>query len=309
MITKGRPWLQKQIKKIEETNSNFKDDIKKIKDTEADIFNEFNHWTPLKLTFLNFTLDVCAIVANKRFEKKNYIDLFAGSGINKTKGKYNDFLIGSPFIALLNHSKKFTQFFFCESNTTFCDVLKKRVNVLGLNANFYSTNYEYKLDEILNEIAKDKKSYNFFFIDPYGLEFSWHCMKKILNIRSDVLITFMTRNIWRSVKTDEATGNGHNALNRLFGDDSWKKANIEEDLIKIYKNNILKERSDAVILSTKIKSTKNFHYEMIFITHKTEGDNPWLNPIRQAKEEIENNTDEVVESLLDIIKKRQTTLC
>jgi len=80
------------------------------------------------------------------------------------------------------------------------------------------------------------------------------------------------------------------------------------DLIKIYKENIIKERSDAVILSTRIKSTKGFLYDLIFITHKTSGGNPWLNPIKEAKEEIEKHTDEVVESLLDVIKKRQQTL-
>jgi len=233
MIVKGRPWLQNQIKKIEETNSNFKDEIKKIKEIEPQYFNEFNLWTPLKLTFLNFTLDVCAIVANKRFERKNYIDLFAGSGINKTKGKYGDFLIGSPFIALLNHNKKFTGFFFCENNQNYYKALNDRIKALQLSAKIYPKDYAYSLDEIINEISKDKKSYNFFFIDPYKLEFSWDCLKKILNIRSDILITFMTRSIWRSVKTEQATGNGHDALNRVFGDGSWKNASVEDDLCSV----------------------------------------------------------------------------
>ncbi len=309
MITKGRPWLQKQIKRIEETNSNFKGDIQKIKNIEPNVFNEFNYWTPLKLAFLNFTLDVCAIVANKKFERKNYIDLFAGSGINKTKGKYDDFLIGSPFIALLNHNKKFTKFFFCESDTAYYNVLKKRIDILKLDAICYPNKCECKIDEILNEITKDDKNYNFFFIDPYSLEFSWDCMKKILNIRSDILITFMTNSLWRTIKSEESTGNGHDALNRVFGNDSWKKVKKEEDLIEIYKNNILKERPDAVMLNTKIKSKGNFYYDMIFITHKTGGNNPWLDPVRDAKEEIEKHTDEVVKSLLEIIKKRQKTLC
>jgi len=294
MITKGRSWLQKQIKKIDETNSNFMNEIKNIRNIDSNIFNEFNHWKPLKLTFLNFTLDVCAIVANKKFENKNYIDLFAGSGINKTKGKYADFLIGSPFIALLNHKDKFTTFFFCEKDPKYFSALDKRVNYLGLNTKKYFANCESKLDEILQEISNQGKSYNFFFVDPYSLEFSWDCMKKILNIRSDILITFMTNIIWRSIKTEESTGNGHEALNRIFGNDSWKKARIEEDLIEIYKDNILKERLDAVILSTQIKSKGNFYYDMIFITHKTDRNNPWLNPIREAKDEIEKHTDEVV---------------
>lgn len=118
----------------------------------------------------------------------------------------------------------------------------------------------------------------------------------------------MTRTIWRSVRTERTTGHGHHALKRLFGDESWKKATNEEDLVEIYKKNILKERKDAIILSTKISSTKGFAYNLIFITHKTKGDNPWLKPIKTAKKEIEKNSDIAIKSILDIIKNRQTTL-
>ena len=56
MILKGMPWLQKQLKKLEETNSKFKEEIKKVKEVMPEVFNEFNQWTPLKLTFLNFVI-------------------------------------------------------------------------------------------------------------------------------------------------------------------------------------------------------------------------------------------------------------
>ena len=309
MKLSNRDWLKKQIKKIEETNSKFNLEITKIKQIEPEVSNEFHHWTPLKLTFLNFTLDVCAIVANNIYSKKNYIDLFAGSGINKTKGKYSDFLIGSPFIALLNHYNKFTKFFFCEENPIFFNALDKRISVLKLKkVNLYASNCNHELDKILQDIKKEERCYNFFFIDPYNLEFAWESFKKILNIRSDILLTFMNRTVWRSICTEKATGNGHKALNKFFGDESWKKANNENDVIEIYKNKILNERKGAIILTTQINTSKGFSYTMIFITHKTYGDNPWLKPIREAKLEIEKNTDLAIKSILNIIKKRQTEL-
>ncbi len=165
MILKGMPWLQKQLKKLEETNSKFKEEIKKVKEVMPEVFNEFNQWTPLKLTFLNFTLDVCAIVANKKYVHKNYIDLFAGSGINKMRGKHSDFLIGSPLISILNHHGKFTNFFFCEENPTFFNALEKRIGLLGFKSVFFlKDNCNFCLNKILEEIAKNEKSYNFFFI-------------------------------------------------------------------------------------------------------------------------------------------------
>lgn len=309
MVLKGMPWLKKQIKGIEETNSKFSNEIKIIREIKPEVFNESEHWTPLKLAFLNFTLDVCAIVAKNKFEKKNYIDLFSGSGINKTRGKYDDYLIGSPFIALLNHKEKFTKFFFCETNIDYFEALSERINALGFdNINLSPEDCNDELPDILNALNKEEKNYNFFFIDPYNLEFSWESMKKILNIRSDILFTFMPRAIWRTIATNKATGHGHKALKRVFGNNSWENATCEEDLIKIYQENILKERNDAVILDTQIKSKGGFTYNLIFITHKTKGNNPWLNPIRNAKEEIEKHSDVAIKSLLSIIKKRQMTL-
>ncbi len=118
----------------------------------------------------------------------------------------------------------------------------------------------------------------------------------------------MHRTCWRTFCTNEVTGNGHKALTNFFGNESWKNATNEENLIEIYKMNILKERNDAVILSTQIKSSSNFSYTLIFITHKTEGDNPWMKSIREVKEEIEKHSDLAVKMSLDIIKNRQATL-
>jgi len=308
MTLTGMNWLKKQLRKIQETSSSFKEQISIIKNIERDVVNEFHPWTPLKLIFLNFTLDVCSIVANKRYSKKNYIDLFAGSGINRI-GEKKDSFIGSPFIALFNHSNKFTRFIFCESNSTFYNALNKRIVALNFNNTIlYPQDCCSQMDNILEGINGETNTYNFFFIDPYNTEFSWASMKKILNIRSDILLTFMTRTIWRDCCTEKATGHGHLVLNRFFGDESWKKAKNENDLIEIYKKNILNERGDAVTLDTKINSSKGgFNYSLIFVTHRTSGGNPWLNPIKDAKNEIEKHTDISIKSLLEIITKRQMT--
>ncbi|VVB83497.1 Uncharacterised protein [uncultured archaeon] len=308
-MTTDLTWLKKQLKKIEETNSSFKEEINKIKETDPYICNEFHPWTPLKLVFLNYLLDVCAIVANNNYSKKNYIDVFAGSGLNKIKTKYEDILIGSPFIALLNHNTKFTKFFFCEKEKESFKTLEKRINKLNFkNFSLFNLDCNSCLDKILDEIKKDKFPYNFFFVDPFDLDFSWQSMKKLLNIRSDILLTFMSRASWRAVCTNEVTGHGYKALTTFFGDDSWKQAKCERDILEIYKKNILKERSDAVFYSVHINSVKGFAYNLLFITHKTGTGNPWMKPIINAGHEIEKHSDKAVEISLDIIKKRQNTL-
>ena len=188
---------------------------------------------------------------------------------------------------MLNHYHKFTKFFFCEKDEYFFDTLKKRVNSLDFKkVSFFQEDCNNCLDKILKEIGKDTKTYNFFFVDPFKLEFSWKSMKKMLNIRSDILLTFMSNTCWRAFCTNEVTDYGHRALTNFFGDDSWKSASKEKDLLEIYKKNILKERPDALFSSIYIHSDKGFAYNLLFVTHKTEGGNPWMKPIIEAGKEI-----------------------
>jgi len=186
----GMDWLKKHIQPLEVTNSQFKKDIDEIIKIQPEVYNEFNEWTPLKLVFLNYALDVCTIIINKYFDNKYYVDLFAGSGINKMKNK-KDFLIGSPLIATLRYRNKFTKLFFCESDLSLFDSLKERLDYFKEQKLLtFSKNCNECLDDIIREINKDQ-GYSFFFIDPHCMEFDWGSMKKVLNLRSDIVFTLM----------------------------------------------------------------------------------------------------------------------
>lgn len=185
----GMEWLKKWIKELEVTNSRFKDEIQQITKIKPDIYNEFKEWTPLKLILLNYTLNVCtAIIKNTHFFKKSYyVDLFAGSGINKIKGT-EDFLIGSPLIASLNHSDEYSSMIFYEIEPPYSDALDLRLKVLKRNnLNVIKKDYELCLGDILEKVS-DRNTYSFFFIDPYCMEFKWNVMKKVLQVRSDIIL-------------------------------------------------------------------------------------------------------------------------
>lgn len=119
----------------------------------------------------------------------------------------------------------------------------------------------------------------------------------------------MSSEIFRAVGlANTGIGEGE-GLTKFFGDESWKAANDTDDLIEIYKKNILKERPEAPIRTIKIKSEQfNFCYHMFFITNKTKGDNQWLRAIDKVKKEIEKNSDKLVKMALNIVKKRQSEL-
>ncbi len=307
----GFEWLKKWIKDLEVTNSRFKDEIQHILSIKPDVYNEFKEWTPLKLILLNYMLNVCTtIVKNKSFFKKSYyVDLFAGSGINKIKGT-DDYLIGSSLIASLNHSDNYSEMIFCDKEFSFSDALDLRLKILKKNnLNVIKKEYTLCLENILKKVSS-REVYSFFFIDPNCMEFYWKDMKKVLQVRSDIIFTFMSSEIFRAVGlANKEIGEGL-GLTNFFGDESWKTATDIEDLVQIYKKNILKERLEAPIRIIKIKSTQfNFCYHLFFITNKTRGENRWLRAIDdKVKKEIESNSDKSVEMALNIVKKRQSEL-
>lgn len=310
----GMEWLKTQINKIEATNSQFKAQIEQIMKIKPDIYNEFRQWTPLKLILLNYTLDVCTpIIANmiKRdsfFKEMYFVDLFAGSGINRVKGT-KDFIIGSPLIAALNYGKTYSGMYFCDSNTNYSEALDLRMATLN-NTKLYvkKGTYEQFLPEIISKVNQSGV-YSLFFIDPHSTEFSWDSMKQVLEIRSDILFNFMTSEIARIWGLAKAGKGGDETLTTLFGDDSWRSATNTEELVKIYAVNIQKVRQNAVINTVKVRAAKfNFSYDLFFITNQTKGENRWMRAIDKAKTEIEKNSDESVKSALDIVKHRQREL-
>jgi len=301
-------WLLRQLKKLVATESRYKDKIDKIASIHGNVFNEFAEWTPLKLVFLHYVLAIYTAIIHKYFKHMYYVDLFAGSGINKTKkGKYC--LIGSPFIAVLNHSDKYDKFFFCERNADFAEVLDKRLDAIDItNKQVFPKDCNLEIDKILAEIKDVRDKHILFFIDPFALDFNWKSMQKVLETRSDIIFTFMTTQIVRAWKSALARpGYDTEKLNALYGDTSWKKAVEFSDLLGIYKENILNIRKKGIIETVEVKGN-GFHYHVLFITTETKGGNKWLGGIKTAKKEIEQNSEDAVRVSLEIIARKQSEL-
>jgi len=307
----GMDWLKKHIGQLEVTNSKFNEKIKNLLEIKPEVYNEFQTWTPLKLVLLNYVLDVCTLIINKTsfFDKKYYIDLFAGSGINKVKNSKNDFLMGSPLIASLKYADKFNKLFFCENNKILSEALDLRLTALNNNKlKFIPQDCNSCLDNLIEEINLSN-SYSFFFIDPNGIEFSWESMKKVLNTKSDIMFTLMSSEIMRTVGLFNVKISNGNCLTSFYGNEIWKEIRNADEVAEKYIKNIMDERPDSMIRVIKIKSQKYFFcYHLIFITNKTKKECPWLRAIDKVKGEIELNSDKSVEMALEIVKKRQMTL-
>jgi len=307
----GMDWLKKGVASLDVNNPQYAAEIDEILKVKSEVFNKFNEWTPLKLILLNYTFYVCSTIVSKVsfFKHKYYVDLFAGSGINKLKGK-QDLIIGSPLIvSRSNLSALYDEMIFCEKDPILSEALSLRLDFLKKrNLTVMPKEYESCLDEILKKLNQ-RDTYSFLFIDPDCMEFKWEDMKKVLGTRSDVIFNFMTTQIWRSVGLVSTEKSQGKHITDMFGDEFWKLAKTEEDLVAIYRQNILQVRKEAPVRIIKVQSKKfNFSYHLLFITNKTSGGNQWLRAIDKAKQEIEANSDKAVMSALDLVKKRQTDL-
>src|SRR3989339_1063898 len=158
-------WLDKQIGKLDKTKSQFNEEISIVLNTCPSICNEFQEATPLKLILLNWALSIYAPIIKKHFDKMFYIDLFAGSGVNKMKSR-KDYLIGSPFISILPHRGQFNKFFFCETDPAYCSALNQRLSLIqDVKFEICPVDYQKVLDKVLEEIRRESgRSHIFFFI-------------------------------------------------------------------------------------------------------------------------------------------------
>lgn len=299
------------------TNSKFSKKIEQLLKIQPDVFNEFQAWTPLKLILLNYALDVCTpIIANlikedKIFKKMYFVDLFAGSGINKLKGKA-DFLIGSPLIASLNYGSVYTKMYFSEwdiKHPELSNALEVRIASLKNPCLIVNKQPYNAVLQNITKVTGEHMAYSLFFIDPHCMEFEWKDMRQVLNKGNDIVFTLMTGEIIRTIGLVNAGISNGACLTTFFGDESWRSIKTTEDIVTVYSSNICKARKYAVIRAIKIQSAKHgFCYHMLFITNRTSKGSPWVKAIDKAKEEIESNSDVAVEMALDILKKRQSQL-
>ncbi len=167
--------------------------------------NEFKRWTPLKLIALSYFVGPYLRIMGKLRERRGkttlfYIDLFAGSGINRV-GKY--LLAGSPIVAIDSATKethKFDRMFFVDYDEKYAKSLKSRLEFLETyedkdpsklfpEAKFSWISGRYEvipedsnkvIDSIVNEIESEDYKHYLAFIDPYKWEIKMDSLQRCL---------------------------------------------------------------------------------------------------------------------------------
>jgi len=267
-------------------------------------------WTAIKLAIIAYYQDVYTIIAKKHFGKICYVDAFAGSGIVKIKD-HGRLLYGSPILAILvpRQNKKFDKLFFIELDMHRTMVLKEIINYLAMEGKV-SKDQVVIMNKDMNTVNYDKLlkdcDHSLVFLDPEGTEPHWTTVSNLLKLNIDFVMNFMTagiRRIWGNYRRNPQKGSGYaNRLTEFYGDETWKNASNEHDLLNIYLSKIKSIRS--VIETIEVKGPRMFHYHIIFAFRRTLRGNPWLTAIRRLKERIERTKYDVFETVLDVFYGR-----
>jgi len=119
----------------------------------------------------------------------HYIDLFAGAGIERLS-ESGGLDWGSPLIAAQTRYA-FARLHLCEKNRRKYEALAQRVGKLSANPQVLHGDANEKIDDIVREIPQ--ASLSLAFLDPYGLHLAFDTVKKLSDIRADLIIFFPDR--------------------------------------------------------------------------------------------------------------------
>ena len=89
-------------------------------------------WAKAKLDYVNRYMAVFETSMRQKWEKRNYIDIFAGPGKNLVRDT-NEVLLGSPLLALTTQYP-FTGYYFVDKNPANTAALEARAAASGLRA-------------------------------------------------------------------------------------------------------------------------------------------------------------------------------
>jgi len=181
---------------------------------------EVGGWAETKYRLLALYDELFSTGMKNKWEKRVYIDLYAGSGHSRVPGS-NKFLKGSPLIAL-TVSHPFDKYIFCEGRPDLLDALRVRVKRLHLEADveFVQGNCDYEIEEILAKIPKaadGSKVLSLCVVDPFDFGLKFETLRRLSSVFVDFVVLLAigmdaNRNYdhyvdGNSTKIDEALGN------------------------------------------------------------------------------------------------------
>ena len=248
-----------------------------------------------KWRFLDYYLPIYSKIITAHFPSCYYIDMFAGAGHQTIPGIGT--VIGSPLRAL-QVAYPFSNYVFVEKYPNESKALSEALEnprYLALKGK-----YLWKVSAPIQKavkIAQLRGDVNtllpgilapipreipiFAFVDPHGIgDMPWStAIAPFIGRRSELLINFSIMGINRNPHNPEL-------LDALYGDDSWKGCDSEEDYVELYKIK-LKQYWTYVFSTPPFRTeTDNVLYCLIFATKNPTAKRIWEQDVLHRVQEI-----------------------
>lgn len=144
-------------------------------------------WSSDKHYYLSRYIDAFTTSMRQKWGGLHYIDVFAGAGIERLK-ESKALEWGSPMLAARARFP-FSQLHLCEKSKTKCKALTTRVSQVKPDSQILCGDANERIGEIIQEIPT-KNTLSLAFLDPYGLHLEFETLRKLSDIRADLIIFF-----------------------------------------------------------------------------------------------------------------------
>ena len=203
-------------------------------------------WAKAKLDYVNRYIAVFETSMRNKWERRNYIDIFAGPGKNQVRDT-DEVLLGSPLLALTTQHP-FTGYYFVDKDPANTTALEARVSASELRdqVNILTGDSNSLVDQIVSDLTKaSSQALNLAFLDPQGLELHWQTVARLASVwKMDLIINYprsgLTRTMEQYSKVDEET-----LVDRFFGSREWRdvlrnsnRALWQRQLLDLYKGKL-----------------------------------------------------------------------
>ncbi len=293
---------------------------------EIKTYNEFKAWAVLKLAGLSYLPKQYLNIINKRLRQEYgkltvvYIDLFAGSGLNKIKG-YDKPFLGSPLLVIDRASRasyQFDKLFFVDKSREYIKALEERIKILSEYDEYsWIKGRCFTIPKDANEAAKEiasklnKIKYKncLIFIDPYKWQIKRDSLERLLEFHGDVLITLQALLIAKEIGKHNSSGLKEETVEKIsefFGmsESRWRKLSTEDSVKEEYIK-IIKEHKPFVV-DIKVKSGGLYRYYLIFASKRSNP--PWKNWILRLKNLVESFSGDIAEHCIERMYGRASRL-
>ena len=247
-------------------------------------------WAEYKYRFIGFYNRIFSTGMKDRWDKRIYIDLFAGAGRARLK-KTNKIVLASPLIAL-SVPDKYDRYIFCDNDERNLGALQQRVrrDYPEVDVHFVLGDCNIKVDEIIRlmpKYSKSNKVLSFCFVDPFSLKIDFETVQTLSQYFVDFLILLA---LAMDANRNEAryAAENNERIDKFLGLTDWrerwklaskKDPSFRRFLAREYAGQMIKLKYLEESLSTMIEVRSDDHnlplYHLAFFSRHERGYQFW----------------------------------